>query len=293
MEHMRGYLLIIAASMLWGTMGIFGKLAFEYGISPPTLIALRLLISSSTILILIALFKRKFFKIQRSDIPLLLVLGIFATALQRITYFYAIELTTATIAAILFYTYPIFVTLLSSLYTKEKITFSTIFAIIFTFSGVAMVVKIYEVEWIKTSFSGIIFGVLSSLLFVFYFLITKKLRNNYTNWTLILYSEGIGLATVTPIICLSYTEITSYPQQLWLLILTIAWLPSLTAYLLYSYALKYVESSKGSILSVIEPLSAAILSTAILKENFVTLQIVGIALALIGVILLFYKPHRK
>lgn len=50
MKKAYGYLLIAVASVIWGTMGIFGKLAFEYGINPATLIALRLLVSSLAIL---------------------------------------------------------------------------------------------------------------------------------------------------------------------------------------------------------------------------------------------------
>jgi len=293
MKEIYGYLAIVAASVLWGTMGIFGKLAFEYGIHPAILIALRLLISSLTILIPITLFKRELLRIQKRDVSKFLVLGIFATALQRIAYFYAVDLTTATIAAILFYTYPIFVTIYSSLFLGEKVTFSTALAIILTFSGAALVIKVYEASWLDASLPGVIFGWLSSIFFVLYFLITKKLRNHYTNWTLILYGDGIGAVALNPMICFAFSEIVNYPQQLWLLILTIAWFPSLLAYLLYSYALKHVESSKGSILSVIEPVSAAIFSATILSEKFEPLQIIGITLALIGVILLFYKPKFK
>jgi len=290
MKQTSGYLLIVAASIIWGTMGILGKLAFAYEINPATLIALRLLISSLTILAPISLFKRELFRIKKGDIIHLLVLGIFATALQRIAYFYAVDLTTATMAAILFYTYPIFVTIYALFFLKEKITFSIVLAMILTFSGVAFVVKAYEISWLNTNFSGIVFGLLSSILFALYFLITKKLRNHYTNWTLILYGDGIGALVLTPIICFSFSETVIYPQQLWLIIFAIAWFPSLLAYLLYSYALKHVESSKGSILSVIEPLSAAMFSATILSENFELLQIVGVILSLLGVILLFYKP---
>lgn len=289
MKKVYGYLLIVAASIIWGTMGIFGKLSFEYGIHPATLIALRLFISSLTLLIPVTLFKRKLFRIQKRDILQLLVLGLFATALQRIVYFYAVDLTTVTIAAILFYTYPIFVTIFASLFIGEKITFSTIFAIILTFSGVAFVVKTYEISWLNANLSGIVFGALSSILFALYFLTTKKLRNRYTNWTLILYGDGIGAVALAPIICFSFSEIASYPLQLWLLIFAIAWFPSLLAYLLYSYALKHVESSKGSILSVVEPMSAAIFSATIFRESFEPLQIIGTTLALTGVILIFYK----
>ena len=293
MKGTYGYLLIVVASIIWGTMGVLGTLAFGYGIDPATLIALRLLISSTTILVPITLFERKLFRIHKRDLLQLLLLGIFGTALQRVTYFYAVELTTVTTAAILFYTYPIFVTIYSSLFLKEKVTFSTAFAIILTFSGVALVVKAYEPARLNASIFGVIFGVMSSIFFAFYFLITKRLRNHYTNWTLILYGDGIGALFLSPVICSSFSNIINYSQQLWLLIFAIAWFPSLLAYLLYSYALKHVEASKGSILSVIEPLSAAVFSATILGESFELLQTIGVAIALAGVLLLFYKPRLK
>jgi drug/metabolite transporter (DMT)-like permease len=293
MKEVYGYFLIVSASIMWGTMGIFGKLAFEYGINPVTLTALRIFISSITMLISIILLKRNLLKIKKKDVPQLLVFAILAVALQRIAYFYTVDLTTATIAAVLFYTYPIFVTVHASLFLKEKLTFSIILAIVLTFSGVAFVVKAYEAAWLNANLLGLAFGMLTSLLFALYFLMTKKLRNSYTSWTLLLYGDGLGAIALTPALCFSFSEIVSYPQQLWLLILVIGLFPSLTAYLLFSYALKYVESSKGSILSVIEPLSAAIFSVTILGERFEPLQIVGVALVLAGIVLLFYKQKLK
>jgi drug/metabolite transporter (DMT)-like permease len=144
MKEAYGYVLIAVASIIWGTMGIFAELAFAYGINPATLIALRLLISSVTVLIPITLFRRELFRIQKRDLPKFLIFGIVATALQRVTYFYAVDLTTVTMAAMLFYTYPIFVTIVASTFFKEKITPTSIFAIILTFSGTALVIKAYE-----------------------------------------------------------------------------------------------------------------------------------------------------
>ena len=96
-----------------------------------------------------------------------------------------------------------------------------------------------------------------------------------------------------PISKVMFAEIFNYTQQLWLLILALAWFPSLLAYLIYSYALKHVEASKGSMLSVIEPLSTAIFAATILNETFEPLQILGVALALTGVVLLLHKPKFK
>lgn len=293
MKEMQGYVLITVASILWGTLGILAKLSFEHGVLPETLIGLRLAISFATLSVVLALFSKNSFKVKKTDALLFLIFGVFATALQRISYFCAVDLTTATVAAILFYTYPVFVTISASFFLKEKITSGELLAIILTFSGVALVVRIYDTPSLKGNLVGIIFGLLSSLLFTLYFMITKKLRNRYASWTLTIYGDGVGLLTLTPVIFLSIPQIMNFSLQLWLLIFTIAWIPSLLAYLLYSYALKYVKASRGSILSVIEPLSAALFSTIFIGESLEKLQIVGIALALIGVVLLFRMKEKR
>ena len=273
-------------------MGIFGKLAFTYNINPITLIALRLFISFFALLIPLALFKRQFLVIQKKDLAVLIILGIFATALQRIAYFYAIDLTTVTMAAILFYTYPIFVTIYASIIHKEKVTASIVLAMAFSISGVFFVVRAYEFSSFTGNMRGIICGLLSSLLFVLYFFIIKKLRNTYNSWTLIVYGDGIGAVFLFPVIIHHSAEISVFPVPLWLLIAAIACFSSLVGYLLYTYALKYVESSKASVLSVMEPLSAALLSALILKEHIQPLQQMGIVLALLGIIWIMRAGSR-
>ena len=287
MKETHGYVLIVIASILWGTIGILAKLSYDYGILPETLIALRLLISFTTLSTFLLLFNRNSFKIKKADVAFFLIFGVFAIAFQRVSYFYAVDLTTATVAAILFYTYPVFVTILAYFFLKEKISLGEVLIIFLTFFGVALVVRAYDVSSLKVNLVGIISGLLSSLLFVLYFMMTRDLRNRYNNLTITLYGDGIGTLILAPIIFASFQQITEFPTQLWLLVFAIAWIPSMSAYLLYSFALKYVKASKGSILSVIEPLSAAVLSTIFIGENLEQPQIVGIALALIGVVLLF------
>ncbi|UCE95772.1 MAG: DMT family transporter [Candidatus Bathyarchaeota archaeon] len=288
MKKQRGYVLISGASILWGTMGILGKLAFEFGINPTTLIALRLLVSSLTISIPVAL-SRNLLKIQKKDLLPFLTLGVLATAFQRLAYFYSIDLTTVTVAAILFYTYPILVTIFSLIFFKEKISPLRIFSIVLAFLGVMLVVRTYDITQLSSSLLGVIAGLLSSIFFVLFFFIIRRLRTSYSTWTLVFYGDGIGALALFPLTLISLSEILNYPLQLWFLILAIAWGPSLLAYLMYSHALKNVESAKGSTLGVLEPLSAALFSLIILGEAFELLQIAGIALTLTGVALLFYS----
>lgn len=115
-------------------------------------------------------------KFKKRDIPNFLVLGLLVTALQRITYFYAINLTTVMMTVVLFYTYPIFVTIYAVLFLKEKATFPIILAIILTFSGAALVIKVYHALWSDFNLFGVVFGMLPSIFFILYFFIVKELR---------------------------------------------------------------------------------------------------------------------
>jgi len=293
MNETQGYILIVAASVLWGTMGILAKLAFAYGIQPETLIAIRLALSFTTLLSILALFSRSSLKIQKTDILPFAAFGLFGVAFQRISYFYAVQLTTATMAAILFYTYPVLVTLTASAFLKERISPLQVAAILMTFLGVALVVRVYDPTALGSNASGIAAGLLSSILFVFYFMIVRRFRSKYASWTITLYGELVGALTLAAVILVYTPQILTFPYQLWLIILTIAWVPSLLAYLLYSTAVKHVKASKGSTLGVMEPLSAALLSTALLGEKIESLQIVGIIISLTGLILLFQRGKTR
>jgi len=293
MKEGYGYLLIAVASILWGTLGVFGKMAFQYEITPTLLITLRLWISSCTVFFIIIVFKRKLYKIKRRDIPFLVIFGLFPIALQRVAYFYALDFTTATVAAMLYYTYPAIVAVMSVFLFKETITKKTVLAIVLTFLGASFVVKIYETSLLIVNLPGILFGLLSGVLFAVYVAMVKRLRSDYSSWTLVLYGDGIGAIALTFIACFSPSQVTKFPVQLWLLVFTISWIPSLLGYFLYSHALKYVEATKGSIVSIIEPVSAGLLSVIILAETLEPPQLLGIVLALIGISILFYRPNKK
>ena len=64
----QGYLAIVAASILFGSIGILATLTFGYSISPTMLIGLRLMVSSSKLVIFLAIFRRSLLKIRKTDV---------------------------------------------------------------------------------------------------------------------------------------------------------------------------------------------------------------------------------
>lgn len=293
METAHDYLLIIVAATLWGSLGVFAELAYGFGIVPEMLIALRLCFSSVTLLLVLAVKGRRFARAQRKDLAALVAFGIFAVALQRVSYFYAIDLTTVSMAAILFYTYPAFVTLYGHYRLGESASISEVLAVPLAFAGVALVVRAYNFSSLSSNVVGIAFGVLSSVLFVLYFVMTKRFRKTYSSWTITLYGDGVGALFLSPVIVASANRIVTYPWQLWILVVTIALVPSLMGYVIYAHALKNVKSSRASVLSVAEPLAAVVFSTTLLRENLEAFQILGIVLAVVSFALILMKGRIR
>lgn len=239
--EVRGYFFIVAASVLWGTMGVLAKFTYGFGVQPDVLIALRLTAGFGTLFAVLLMFGRGSLRIERRDALVLLAFGVIGVTLQRLSYFYAVSLTTATVAAILFYTYPVFLSVYAWLFFGEKLTLWDALAIALTFVGVAFVVRAYDPGVLRADVVGIAFGLASSLFFVVYFVLVRRLRGRYASWTLTVCGDGIGALVLSPVVAVSFSDVVSFPWQVWLLVLVIAWFPSLLAYLLYSHAIKYVK----------------------------------------------------
>jgi len=82
-----------------------------------------------------------------------------------------------------------------------------------------------------------------------------------------------------PVLATSAPQISLYLVQLWLIILTMTWVPSLLAFLLFNYGSKHVKASTGAMLNVIEPIATAVLSTIFIAEILESPQILGAARA--------------
>ena len=80
-------------------------------------------------------------------------------------------------------------------------------------------------------------------------------------------------------LALSSVEIT-------LLCITVGIITSLAPYICYTKGLMHVESGTASVIATIEPVVAALISTAVFAEPMTLTKIIGIALILSSVVLL-------
>ena len=111
-----GAFLIILAGCFWGSMGIFVRKLGEEGFDPVQIVSIRVTLAA-LIFCLVLFFKdRKGFRISKKDIPLFLGLGFGSILFFTVCYFTAIKLMSLSAAAILLYTSPIWIMLMSVLF---------------------------------------------------------------------------------------------------------------------------------------------------------------------------------
>ena len=115
-------LLIVTAATLWGTMGLFTRKMTELGFSTLQLVFMRASLTAAILFIYLIVFDREKLKIKLKDIWIFILAALISVVLFQHCYTNAIMAGSISIAATLLYTSPIFVTIISAILFKEKIT---------------------------------------------------------------------------------------------------------------------------------------------------------------------------
>lgn len=91
-REVSGYLLIVVASCFWGGSASLGKSLFQAGMSTAQLMQVRSVMSAVVITVILALFRRKHFRIQPRDLWGLLLLAIPGLVVVNASYYQAVKM---------------------------------------------------------------------------------------------------------------------------------------------------------------------------------------------------------
>ena len=134
-----GSMLIILAGVFWGSMGIFVRKLTAEGFDPIQIVSIRVTLAALFFCGLLFARDRRGFKISVRDIPLFFGLGFGSILFFTSCYFTAINMMSLSVAAILLYTSPIWIMLMSVLFFHEKMTRKKVLALVMAFTGCVFV----------------------------------------------------------------------------------------------------------------------------------------------------------
>ncbi len=289
----KAYILVISAAILWGIIGLFVRTLSAYGFSPMQLISFRAYISAAVLVLFLLIYRRPALKIRIKDIWYFIGTGIISFVFFNYCYFIAIGEVSLSVAAILLYTAPIFVMLLSLLFFKEKLTKKKSIALILAFCGCLLTTGIGTSSVILSKI-GIIAGALSGFLYALYSIFAQQALKRYSPITVTAYTFVFASIGVTPFADLpSVAAIIDGNIQIILLILLFGFVTGVLPYYLYTKGLYYLNSSRAAIISCVEPVVATVIGLLVFGETLTFFGGLGIFLVIFALIVLKSNIFNK
>ena len=289
-HKVNGTLLIILAGIFWGSMGIFVRgLADLAGFTSIQIVSLRLTVAAITFTLILLRKDPRGFKISLKDIPLFLGLGLCSVLFFAACYFAAIQMMTLSVAAILLYTSPIWVMLMSLLFFREKMTKNKLIALIVSFLGCVLVSGIGSGDN-NVTVMGILIGLGSGIGYGLYSILGTIALRKYstytvTTYTFIIAAVGSLFLCSLPDLWHKITACSRKPYLCILIILT-GLVTAVIPFLCYTLGLEHVEASRAAILATIEPMVATLIGVIVFHEYLTLMSGIGIVCIIAAIVLL-------
>ena len=284
---------VLGGGFCWGFTGLFTRHITEYGIGSSGTIIMRCGVAAICFGILILCADPGQFKIKWKDIWCFLGSGLLSLLFFTFCYFNAINMMSLSAAAILLYTAPTIVVLLSVVLFKEKITKRKMLAVVLAFAGCCLTSGI--TGGVSLSLKGILFGLGAGVGYALYTIFSRfALQRGYHSNTINFYSCLLAAAGAAVIWRPgeTFNIIASQPSSLvWCVGLGVfgCFIP----YLLYTYGLTGLENGKASVLSSVERVVASLRGITIYHEKVTFSSLAGICLVLSAVVLLNIRQAKK
>ena len=122
MNSKKSVIYVLTAAILWGCMGILVRTMSEGGFNSLEVTAFRSFVTTVCMFVWMFIKNHKGLKIKIKDLWCFIGTGILSVTFFNVCYFSCMKYTTLSVAAILLYTAPSFVMVMSSFLFKEPIT---------------------------------------------------------------------------------------------------------------------------------------------------------------------------
>ena len=285
-----GSILIILAGCFWGSMGIFVRKLGTYGFTSIQIVSIRVSLAALIFALVLFVKDRAGFRISIRDIPLFLGLGFGSILFFTVCYFTAITMMSLSTAAILLYTSPVWIMLMSVLFFHEKLDRRKLIALALAFAGCILVSGISG-DGVTTV--GLLVGLGSGIGYGLYSILGTVALRRYSPYTVTTYTF-IFAAIGSWVICRPKDMIAKFSSAtdisfLILFCCLTALITAVIPFLAYTLGLERVEASKAGIIATIEPMVATLIGIAVFSEPLTLMSGAGIILILSAVVVLNLK----
>lgn len=293
-DQSKGYLMVLAAGSLWGTIGLFATLLSNMGMSAGPVAFFRVL-SASIMLALILLVKGRgvsLFRVSRRGLISCMLVGFISQALYNVCYMNTIEQGGMATAAVFLYTSPVYVALISRVFFHEPLTRNKIIAIIINIAGCILTVTGGDFSDMKISGFGIIMGIMAGFTYALLPILSRTGADDEDPFSAAFYGQAFG-ALLLFFLIRPYNGIgTAFTLPMLLVFIGFGIVPSAMGYIVYYAGLSRItETSIVPVLASVETVVAALIGLIVFGQALSITKIVGIALVLISIAIMNRKKN--
>lgn len=282
MREVIGFIYVLLAGVGFGFLGIFGRLAFQSGLSVGELLTFRFFLATIIMMIGLALLKPQYLKLNLKQIAISALLGVFGYAVFSTLYFKSIEGISVPLAALLLFTFPIFVNLGAHFILKERMTRRQFISLVIACVGLGILL------WgplVVNSLASVIFAITAAVTYSIYVLVSGRYQKDVAPLSSSLYVIAFAGFALYLFHQPDLAKITTLSSQQIAIIAGIAVISTIGPLTLFLAGLQRLSSSKASIVVMIEPVIAAIAAWLLLQEQLTVLQLFGAALVMLALVL--------
>ena len=263
----------------WSVSIVFTKIGTKYYDST-TLAVLRYVFTFFMLIVVIIIKKIKL--PDKKDIPMFFLTGLMGFALHMITFNKGVSTLSSATSSILLACAPIFTSILSVAFLKERINSYCWISIFISFSGI-LILTLWEGVF---SFNeGIFWMLLSAFLLAIYNIMQRKFSGKYSGTESSIYCMMTGAILLAIYSPKSLLKIPEMNLGQFTVIFCLSFFTSVVAYILWGKALAMADSA-GEIANFmfLGPFISTLAGVLFLHEGLSLSTIIGGAVILVGII---------
>ena len=228
-------------------------------------------------------------KIERVDIPRLMLLGLTGVAINQSFFLKGLSITTPINAAIIMVSNPVFVLIFSVLMKNEKMSIYKIAGLSLGVSGALLLLMFNKhFEFGSETIAGDLLILVNSFSWAIYVVLVKPLMLKYNAFTIVKWTFLFGLIYVLPF---GYNEFiqtnwSAITPHVWVNISFVVFGSTFLAYVLNTYALRALSPSAMSVYVYFQPFLTTLVAIIFYRNDALdTRKIISGALIITGVYL--------
>lgn len=231
-------------------------------------------------------------KIQPKDYLRIIAAGFFGVALNMLSFFKGLSLTSPISASVLMVSTPMIVLILSAIILKERMQKRMIFGIILGLIGTAFLILYGKSVGNATNATlGNFLVFINATSYGLYLVIVKKLMDKYNAFNFAKWIYLIGFIMVLPFGWNEFQAIdwVFMPTTIYLKIGFVVVFSTFLTYLLNLITMRELKPTTISVFVYLQPLFATIFAISLGKDELTVVKIVSAVLIFIGVYLVTQK----